>query len=76
MNGPSVIQYGLNIRRCLAHGTIDRHDSNRLIQWLRTYLRLMKEDVTRDFESQWVKLVGSHTLSFLQLQVIRQSRNV
>lgn len=53
MEGQSSIQSTLNPRWCLAYDTIDQHDINRLINWLRTYPRLTKGAVTRDFESRW-----------------------
>lgn len=53
MDGLSSIQSTLNPRWCLAYDTIDRHDIDRLIEWLRTYPRLTKGAVTLDFESRW-----------------------
>lgn len=45
MDGLSAIQRELNPRWCLAYDTIDRHDIDRLIQWLRTYPRLSSQSV-------------------------------
>jgi len=53
MDGLGTTQRELNPRWCLAYDTIDRHDIDRLIQWLRTYPRLTKGVVTLDFESRW-----------------------
>lgn len=53
MDGLGATQRELNPRWCLAYDTIDRHDIDRLIQWLCTYPRLTKGAVTRDFESRW-----------------------
>jgi CDP-6-deoxy-D-xylo-4-hexulose-3-dehydrase len=53
MDGLGATQHELNPRWCLAYDTIDRHDIDRLIAWLRTYPRLTKGGVTRDFESHW-----------------------
>ncbi len=53
MDGLGATQHELNPRWCLAYDTIDRHDIDRLIDWLRTYPRLTKGGVTRDFESRW-----------------------
>ena len=63
MNGPPTTQHELNPRWCLAYDTIDRHDIDRLIEWLRTYPRLTKGTVTCDFESRWSSwLNSSHSI--------------
>jgi len=63
MNGPLTTQHELNPRWCLAYDTIDRHDIDRLIEWLRTYPRLTKGTVTCDFESRWSSwLNSSHSI--------------
>ena len=59
MNGPPTTQHELNPRWCLAYDTIDRHDIDRLIEWLRTYPRLTKGTVTCDFESRWSSWLNS-----------------
>lgn len=48
----------LNPRWCLAHDTIDRHDIDQLIAWLRTYPRLTKGTLTLEFEQQWNRWLG------------------
>ncbi len=48
----------LNPRWSLAHDTIDRHDIDSLIDWLRTYPRLTKGTVTVEFERQWSRWLG------------------
>ncbi len=48
----------LNPRWCLAQDTIDRHDIDRLIDWLKTYPRLTKGALTVDFERQWSAWLG------------------
>ncbi len=58
MDGLGAVQRELNPRWCLAYDTIDRHDIDRLIQWLHTYPRLTKGAVTRDFESRWSRWLG------------------
>ncbi|MDH4078515.1 MAG: DegT/DnrJ/EryC1/StrS family aminotransferase [Nitrospira sp.] len=63
MDGPGTTQRELNPRWCLAYDTIDRNDIDRLIQWLRTYPRLTKGAVTRDFESRWSNwMARSHSI--------------
>lgn len=63
MDGLGATQRELNPRWCLAYDTIDRHDTDRLIQWLRTYPRLTKGAVTCDFESRWSRwLNSSHSI--------------
>lgn len=48
----------LNPRWCLAQDTIDHHDIDQLIDWLRTYPRLTKGHVTIEFEEQWNRWLG------------------
>ena len=63
MDDPPTTQHELNPRWCLAYDTIDRHDIDRLIEWLRTYPRLTKGTVTCDFESRWSSwLNSSHSI--------------
>jgi CDP-6-deoxy-D-xylo-4-hexulose-3-dehydrase len=63
MDGLNSTQPTLNPRWCLAYDTIDRHDIDRLIEWLRTYPRLTKGPITLDFESRWSTwLVRSHSI--------------
>ena len=63
MDGLGATQRELNPRWCLAYDTIDRHDTDRLIQWLRTYPRLTKGAITCDFESRWSRwLNSSHSI--------------
>ena len=63
MDGLSSTQPMLNPRWCLAYDTIDRHDVDRLIEWLRTYPRLTKGPITLDFESRWSTwLARSHSI--------------
>jgi CDP-4-dehydro-6-deoxyglucose reductase, E1 len=42
----------------LAEDTIDSHDIDRLITWLKTYPRLTKGQVTVDFEERWSRWLG------------------
>ncbi len=42
----------------LAEGTIDRQDTLRLIEWLKTYPRLTKDKVTVQFEDEWSRWLG------------------
>lgn len=58
MDGLDAIPCELNPRWCLAYDTIDRQDIDRLIEWLRTYPRLTKGAVTRDFEARWSHWLG------------------
>ncbi len=63
MDGLGATQRELDPRWCLAYDTIDRHDTDRLIEWLRTYPRLTKGAVTCDFESRWSGwLNSSHSI--------------
>jgi hypothetical protein len=41
------------IKYPLAQDTIDKHDINRLIAWLKTYPRLTQGEVNRAFEKKW-----------------------
>lgn len=43
----------------LAEDTIDRHDVDNLIDWLKTYPRLTKGKLTIDFETAWSKWLGT-----------------
>jgi len=63
MDGLSSMQPTLNSRWCLAYDTIDRHDIDRLVEWLQTYPRLTKGPITLDFESRWSTwLARSHSI--------------
>lgn len=46
------------LRFPLAPDTIDRHDVDRLIQWLQTYPRLTQGEVTLQFEEKWSRWAG------------------
>ncbi len=46
------------IRYPLAQDTIDRHDINRLIAWLKTYPRLTQGKVNLKFERKWGRWLG------------------
>lgn len=51
------------LRFPLAPDTIDRHDVDRLIQWLQTYPRLTQGEVTLQFEERWNQWAGrKHSL--------------
>jgi len=43
----------------LAKDTIDKNDIKKLIEWLETFPRLTKGNVTTEFEHKWAKLFGS-----------------
>lgn len=58
MTVPAIQPASLNPRWCLAQDTIDRHDIDQLIDWLRTYPRLTKGTVTIEFEQQWNRWLG------------------
>jgi CDP-6-deoxy-D-xylo-4-hexulose-3-dehydrase len=42
----------------LVKDTIDSEDINRLVQWLQTYPRLTKGDLTTEFEKKWSEWLG------------------
>lgn len=42
----------------LVKDTIDSDDINRLVQWLQTYPRLTKGDLTKEFENKWSEWLG------------------
>lgn len=46
------------IRYHLAEDTIDNHDVDQLIAWLKTYPRLTKGKVTVEFEEKWSQWLG------------------
>ena len=48
----------MTIRFHLAADTIDHKDIDRLIDWLKTYPRLTKGEVTRKFEQRWGEWLG------------------
>ena len=43
----------------LVKDTINGHDIDQLIEWLKTYPRLTKGEKTLEFESEWSKFIGS-----------------
>lgn len=48
------------IRFYLAEGTLeDKHDMDRLVDWLKTYPRLTKDLLTLDFEKKWSDWLGA-----------------
>ena len=46
------------IKYHLAEDTIDKNDIDQLIEWLKTYPRLTKGDLTFAFEKKWSDWVG------------------
>jgi CDP-6-deoxy-D-xylo-4-hexulose-3-dehydrase len=42
----------------LVKDTIDMNDVNKLIDWLKTYPRLTKGDLTIEFEKKWSEYLG------------------
>lgn len=48
----------MNIKYYLAEDTIDHKDVDRLIDWLKTYPRLTKGEVTVQFEKKWSQWLG------------------
>ena len=52
------------IRYHLAEDTIDRNDIARLIEWLKTYPRLTKDQVTLQFEDKWSRWLGRRASVF------------
>lgn len=48
----------MQIRYHLAEDTIDHKDIERLIEWLKTYPRLTKGAITREFEQRWSQWLG------------------
>ena len=49
----------------LAKNTIDTHDIDQLIEWLKTYPRLTKGDLTPQFEKEWATLIGTQHSVFV-----------
>jgi len=49
----------------LANDTIDREDIDSLIEWLKTYPRLTKGDLTIQYEKKWSKYLGSQYSVFV-----------
>lgn len=47
-----------NIKYYLAEDTIDNKDIDALVEWLKTYPRLTKGQLTLDFEKKWSEWVG------------------
>jgi CDP-6-deoxy-D-xylo-4-hexulose-3-dehydrase len=47
------------IRFPLAMETIDNNDIDALCSWLKSYPRLTKGDLTKEFESQWAEYIGT-----------------
>lgn len=48
----------MEIKYHLAEDTIDKNDINQLIEWLKTYPRLTKGELTLQFERKWSDWVG------------------
>lgn len=48
----------MQVRYHLAEDTIDHKDIERLIEWLKTYPRLTKGAITREFEQRWSQWLG------------------
>ena len=48
-----------DIQYHLAEDTIDDKDIDQLVSWLRTYPRLTKGQVTKDFEQKWSEWLGT-----------------
>ena len=46
------------LKYCLAEDTIDKNDINALIEWLKTYPRLTKGELTLKFEKKWSDWLG------------------
>lgn len=59
MEGRHSVQQSLNPRWCLPYDTIDRQDIDRLVEWLQTYPRLMKDPITVYFEMRWSQWLRS-----------------
>jgi len=49
----------MEIKYHLAEDTIDNHDVDKLIGWLKTYPRLTKGKITLQFEEKWNRWLGS-----------------
>ena len=49
----------------LAKNTIDKEDIDRLIEWLKTYPRLTKGNVTIEYEDKWSTILGSKHAVFV-----------
>ncbi len=52
------------IKHHLAEDTIDQEDIDHLIDWLKTYPRLTKGNVTVEFEKKWSDWLGSTSRCF------------
>ncbi len=48
----------MNIRYHLAEDTIDKNDIDQLVEWLKTYPRLTKGELTVAFEKKWSEWLG------------------
>lgn len=53
------MEKNMNIRYPLVKDTIDDSDIDELIEWLKTYPRLTKGPLTKEFESRWASWLGS-----------------
>lgn len=49
----------------LVKDTIDKQDIDRLIQWLQTYPRLTKGNITLEFEKKWAQWIGTKHAVFV-----------
>ena len=49
----------MNIKYPLAKETINNQDINALCDWLKTYPRLTKSDLTWQVEDEWAKFIGT-----------------
>ncbi len=54
-----------NKKVLLAGDTIDNHDIDKLIEWLKTYPRLTKGPLTEKFEAEWADYVGTKQSVFV-----------
>ncbi len=49
----------------LVRDTINKHDIDKLIEWLKTYPHLTKGELTVEYEKQWAKWLGSKHAVFV-----------
>jgi len=47
------------IKYPLAKETINNEDIDKLIEWLKTYPRLTKGELTEQFEKEWAEYIGT-----------------
>ena len=55
----------------LVKNTIDNKDIDSLIEWLKTYPRLTKGNLTIEFEKLWSEFLGVKTLYICKFWFIR-----